>query len=227
MAAPINGTYRGWHYDVANDRGTIRLHTSTATSEYFRIETGQHVLLNSITDGKNVRINSRNVTQTSGDHSGVQIKPNQTVATASITALETSPRFASGIAGTNLVAIKADPVLKGTTGNVGGQVVGVQVNIDFGISGSRTITGDIAAFEAFLAVPSSGMTYSALVAVMRVRTVNVRAWDGLFNFDDANTGAASATADGMFKDPEGDQEAGFLTIHIGSTKYEIPIYASS
>lgn len=223
MAIPDSSIYTGIHFDAAQNRVTLRLDND----EYFRADKGDHTQIFSITDGKNVRINSRNVTQTSGDHSAVQIKPNQTVATASVTGLEISPRFASAIDGTNLVAIKADPVLKGTTGDVGGQVVGVQVNIDFGISGSRTITGDIAGFEAFLAVPSSGMTYDALVTVMRVRTVNIRAWDSFVNFDDANTGCANATADAMFRDPEGDQEAGFITIHIGTTKYEIPIYASS
>ena len=219
----VSVTHRGFRWNGPSTQ--LEILESGTTFMIFKKD--DHTKLESNSDTKNVRINSRNYTQTSGDASGVQIKPNQTAATASITGAEFSPRFASAIAGTNLVAIKADPVLKGTTGDIGGQVVGVQVNIDFGISGSRTITGDVAAFEAFLAVPSSGMTYDALVSVMRVRTVNIRAWDSLFNFDDASTGCASATADGMFRNPEDQSEAGFLNIHIGTTKYEIPIYASS
>ncbi len=226
MSGAVSALYRGWRWDKKST--TDSTYTAFLDGvEFARYEIGGHTRLNSVTDGKNVRINSRNVTQTSGDHSGVQIKPNQTVATASITGLEVSPRFASGIAGTNLVAIKADPVLKGTTGAIGGEVVGVQVNIDFGISGSRVMSDDISAFETFLAIPSSGMTYNGRVAVMRVRTVNIRAWDEFINFDDANTGAVVVGDDSMTtKNPEGDTESGYLKIRVAGTSYQIPIYVA-
>ena len=149
--------------------------------------------------------------------SSTQIKPSGT-ASAEAVGLEVSPRFQSAIAGTNLIGIKSDPVLKGTTGDISGQVVGVQVNIDFGTSGSRIITGDVAAFEAFLAVPSAGMTYSALVSVMRVRTVNIKGWDSFINFDDANTGATTAT------DKTGNTKSNTIKVHIGSSLLHIQLY---
>lgn len=218
----VSPTHNGFRFNHLCDQ--LEILSEGTTLQIFKKD--NHSRINTNSDTRNVRINSRNYTQTSGDASGVQIKPNQTAATASITGLEVSPRFASAIAGTNLVAIKADPVLKGTTGNIGGQVTGVQVNIDFGISGSRCITGDVSAFETFLAVPSSGMTYSGRVAVMRVRTVNIKAWDDLFNFDDANTGAAVVSANGMNKDPCGCAEAGFLTMRVAGTSYQIPFYCA-
>ena len=181
--------YKGWRFDGGNARLSVFL----GVSEYLRFETDNHTQLFSISDTKNVRINSRNYTQTSGDASGVQIKPNQTVATAGITGLEVSPRFASGIAGTSLVGIKCDPVLKGSGGgNLSGSVTGIQVNIDFGTSQTRTITGDVSAFESFLAVPSN-MTYTGLVSFLRVRTVNIKAWDQFLNVDDENTGITTST----------------------------------
>lgn len=221
MSGAVSSIHGGFRRSITTG-GLRRLEIRVDGDEYFRIEKDNHVLINSVKDGKNVRINSRNVTQASGDHSGVQIKPNQTAATASITGLEVSPRFASAIDGTNLVGIKCDPVLKGTTGDVAGQVVGVQVNIDFGTSASsRTVTGDVAAFEAFLAVPSSGMTYSALVSVLRVRTVNIRGWDSMINFDDANTGATTAT------DKTGNTKSNTIKVHIGTSLVHIQLYDDS
>lgn len=213
----ISARHRGWRWNG----GSNRLSALVEGLEYLRFEVGNHTQLFSVSDTRNVRINSRNYTQTSGDASAVQIKPNQTAATASITGLEVSPRFASAIAGTNLVGIKCDPVLKGTTGDVGGQVVGVQVNIDFGISGSRVITGDIAAFETFLAIPSSGMTFSALVTVMRVRTVNIKAWDAFLNVDDTSTGVTTAT------DKTGNNKSHTLKVYVGSTLFHAQLYADA
>lgn len=115
-----------------------------------------HLHVDTQQDNKNVRINSRDYPGTTGDSSGVQIKPNRSVTgTAGVTGLEVSPRFAAGIAGAALVGIKVDPLLKAGSGNISGSPVGVQTNIDFGISGTRTITGDVSGFEAFLAIPST------------------------------------------------------------------------
>ena len=212
--APPGIKYRGFKHDAANTRLSVFL----GVSEYLRFETGNHTQLFSTSDTKNVRINSRNYTQTSGDASGVQIKPNQTVATAGITGLEVSPRFASGIAGTSLVGIKCDPVLKGSgTGTLSGSVTGIQVNIDFGISQTRTIDGDVSAFESFLAVPSN-MTYTGLVSFLRVRGVNIRAWDQFLNVDDENTGITTST------DPSASTNDRWIPCKIGGDQYHLRLY---
>ncbi len=190
-------------------------------------DTSDHFAIRTSNDSKNVRINSRNYPGTTGDSSGMQCKPNRSVTgTAGITGAEFSPRFAAGIAGSNLVAIKADPLLKAGSGNLSGKVAGVEVNIDFGVSGTRTITGDVSAFETFLAIPSTN-TYSGRIAVMRVRTVNIKGWDEFINFDDANTGALTVSDDSMNKNPEADTESGFLKIRVAGTSYEIPIYVAA
>jgi hypothetical protein len=181
------------------------------------LEKDDHQKFESNSDTKNVRINSRSYTQTSGDASGVQIKPNQTVATAGICGLEVSPRFAANIAGASLTAIKADPVLKAGTGNLSGAVTAVQANLDFGTSGTRTITGDVSAFESFLAIPST-YTYSALVSFLRVRSVNIRGWDAFLNLDDASVGLVTAG------DKTGGTNSYWLSVYIGATQYGIQLY---
>ena len=56
-------------------------------------DTSDHLAVRSTNDSKNVRINSRNYAGTSGDSSGVQIKPNRSATgTASITGIEVSLR---------------------------------------------------------------------------------------------------------------------------------------
>jgi len=153
-----------------------------------------------------------------------QIKPTG-ASGSSVTGLEVSPRFAAGVGGGDLRAILADPVLKASTGDITGQVVAVEANIDFGTSGTRTITGDVSAFSSFLAVPST-MTYSGDISFLRVRSVNVKGWDYFLNVDDANTGLAVVGAT-MAKDPNTDDEAGYLKILVGSTYYQMAFWASS
>jgi hypothetical protein len=174
-----------------------------------------HTHIDTGNDEKNVRINSRDFTQTSGSGCAAQIKPNQSVdGTASVTGLEVSPRFADGIGGNDLRGILADPNLKGTTGDLTGQVVAVECNIDMGDAGStRTIAGDLSALSSFLDLPS-GITVSGKATLLRVRGVNAAAWDAFLNLDDANTGLtqSSAASGGTSK---------YLKVYIGDTLYTI------
>ena len=85
------------------DGSTLRL--KAVAADHLRIETMQ--------DTKSVRINSRNITQATGDHTAVSIKPNKSAdGTGSVTGLEVSPRFAASMGGNDLRAILADPVIK-------------------------------------------------------------------------------------------------------------------
>lgn len=49
----------------------------------------------------------------------------------------------------------------------------------------------------------------------------------LSDFSVAGLGDATVSSDGMNDDPETDTEAGYITIDVGGTDYEIPFYASS
>ncbi len=195
---------------------TIRLKAAAGDNLYF--ETMQ--------DSKSVRLNSRNYTRPTDSATAVQIKPQVSATGASsLSGLEVSPRFAAGCGGANLVAINAGPLLKAGTGDLSGGVVAVQANIDLGVSGTRTITGNIAAFEAFLAVPST-YTYSAKVSFLRVRNVNIKGWDFFLDVEGAGTGLAVVGAT-MAKDPNDDDEAGYLKIQVDGTYYQMAFWASS
>jgi len=181
-------------------------------ADHFYIDTQQ--------DGKNVRINSRNVTQAAGDHTGVSIKPSKSAdGSGGLTGLEVSPRFQAGMGGNDLRAILGDPVLKAGSGDIAAQVVAFEANLDFGVSGTRTITGDVSAFSSFLAVPST-YTYSGYVSFLRVRDVNVRGWDCFLNLDSANTGVSEAS------DKASNAKDHTLKVRVGTSLYHIQLYAN-
>ncbi len=180
-----------------------------------------HLYIETMQDGKNVRINSRNVSQATGSHSAVSIKPSQGAdGSAGVTGLEVSPRFQAGIGGNDLRAILGSPVLKAGSGDIAAQVVAFEANIDFGTSGTRTITGDVSAFSSFLAIPST-YTYSGLVSFLRIRDVNVRGWDCFLNMDSSGNGAMTDS------DKTGNNNSHTLKVYVGSTLFHIQLYANS
>jgi hypothetical protein len=198
--------------------GGIQLLELEGSTIRLRAVAADHLYINTMQDGKNVRINSRDVTQAAGDHTGVSIKPSKTAdGTGGITGLEVSPRFQAGMGGNDLRAILGDPVLKAGSGDIAAQVVAFEANIDFGVSGTRTITGDVSAFSSFLAIPST-YTYSGDISFLRVRDVNIKGWDHFLNLDSTGTGLS----------PSGNKSGGstnyYLKVLIGSTEYAIQLY---
>lgn len=168
------------------------------------------------------RIKSQDYVSTSGSFNAVQIKPNISVGgTTGITGLEVAPRIADGKTGSGVVGIKADPALKGESGNITGGVVAVECNIDLGDDTStRTIGGDIAAFSTFLSLPSGCVTSAGLNTVMKVRTVNIAKWDGFLNIDDLNTGVTRT-------DALSSGTSQYLKVYIGTTEYTILMTSST
>ncbi|KKK57779.1 hypothetical protein LCGC14_3051070, partial [marine sediment metagenome] len=125
--------------------------------------------------------------------------------------------FQAGMGGNDLRAILASPLLKAGSGDIAAQVVAFEANIDFGVSGTRIITGDVSAFSSFLAVPST-YTYSGLISFLRVRDVNVRGWDAFLNMDSSGNGLVTAG------DKTGGSNSFWLSVYIGSTQYGIQLY---
>jgi len=99
-----------------------------------------HVEINTENDQKNVRINSRDYTRTSGDQTAVQVKPNMSVTgTGGITGIEVSPRFADGCAGSKLVGIMSNPDLKGTTGDLSSAMRCYEGKLESASGSTRTV----------------------------------------------------------------------------------------
>jgi len=151
------------------------------------------------TDGTTFKINSQNYTHTSGNKSAIQIKPAVSVGgTSGITAVEISPRFADGIAGNEMIGLKVDPVLKGTTGDLTGSVRAIESNLDFGLGSTRTISGDVVGFRIFYQAVA-GMTVTGNEVPFLVADPDSRQWTHLMEVEanndtianSAETGAAS------------------------------------
>lgn len=99
-----------------------------------------HVEIMTDDDQKNVRINSRDYTRTSGDQTAVQSKPNMSVTgTGGITGIEVSPRFADGCAGSKLVGIMSNPDLKGTTGDLSSAMRCYEGKLESASGSTRTV----------------------------------------------------------------------------------------
>lgn len=129
-----------------------------------------HLSLNSgltATDlaGRTVRINSITNTGTANSLIGFQSKPAQGAATAqNVIGGEISPRLNDTFALTGtgtIIGLHVDAYLKGTTGNVAGDVRGQQIELVTDDAGTRTITGDVVGLRmraAFSGTISGNMT---------------------------------------------------------------------
>jgi len=118
--------------------------------------------------------------------------------TSGITAVEISPRFADGIAGNEMIGLKVDPVLKGTTGDLTGSVRAIESNLDFGLGSTRTISGDVVGFRIFYQA-APGMAVTGNEVPFLVADPDSRQWTHLMEVEanndtianSAETGAAS------------------------------------
>src|SRR3990167_3277970 len=81
--------------------------------------------------GNELILDNRKETRTSGDFIGRSMKISQgETTTGQVVGLELSPRIEDTFGGSTITALKADPVLKGNTGNLSGDVRAIESNID-------------------------------------------------------------------------------------------------
>lgn len=196
---------------------------STAAVRHYlpSFDTTSNLKLNTLVDSKPVLINSRNYTQTSGDSIGLQSKPSQTVTgTASVYGAQFSPRMQDAIGGGSLVGIQSAPVLKGTSGNLSGDVRAFEASIDLNnASGNtRTVTGVVSALYAYLQ-SGSNMTYTGGISVIHVAAEDTKKWTHFLNTA-AGVGFVNTTA-------SLGSQIGQILVNIGGTTRAIPYYATS
>ncbi len=180
--------------------------------------------INSEDDFKPVRINSRDFGTANGTNEALQIKPNLSVGAsdASLTGMECSPRVADGQAAFQVRGLTASPFLKGTTGNIGSNVVAIECEMDLGAGMTRTITGGV---HALRVIPtfSVGGTYTGGKSVIKLDDPNQGGWDHLMNISAGNVGAgqlANTTA-------SLGAQIGQILVKVGTTVRAIPYYATS
>lgn len=151
-----------------------------------------NLTINSKEDDKPVLINSRDYAQASGTSIGFQSKPNQAVTgTTEVHGCEIQPRFADGVGGSSLIGANISAILKGTTGNLSGNVNVLQVETDFGATATRTIGGDVDMIRIFSDFPTT-MTYTGKKNVIKVAANNIGPFDYFLNFEGAHADIFSA-----------------------------------
>jgi len=164
------------------------------------------------------RINSRDYTITSGEHCGLQTKPNISVGGTAITGVgvtgvESSPRFAAGISGGKLVGFFSNPILKtNTTAASTGPMRCFEGKLETGANATRT-TALMCILHAMSDVRG---TVTQGPTVFMINKGDYNAWESVMEFEGAETGVWN-------KDPGTELTAtikGYIKIVMdGSDKY--------
>lgn len=184
-----------------------------------------------LTGTKVMRLNNRNYVNTSGDTIAVESKPRRTASNSGgeLRAYHAMPNLSDALNSGPIQGFFSECYMRGTgagTVNLVRAFYGkVLDDSDSSGSGTKTYTNPVAILWAEANI-GAGNTFSAGLHVINVVKGVYKDWDSLVRFS-ASGGACTVSAGGMFKDPLNDQEAGYVTIYVGSTSYQIPIYATS
>ena len=171
--------------------------------------TGGHLALDTVEDNKQVRLNCRDFAQTSGDSIGFQTRPRASVSgTQTVYGGQSGPGFNDGIAGNSLVGHIFDCILKGTSGNLSGDIRAVQGQITDENSAGRTIDGVSSILDAWHQLAAH--TFTGCVYVINVRAPGgATPWSGFAVFPDDS----QIASDG--EDKSGGT-VGWIKVKIGS-----------
>lgn len=169
---------------ISGSTGTIKFQGDMVIQTDITPKSGSHLALKSADDNTQVRINSRNYTQTTGSSIGFQVKPAQTVTTTgNVIGGEISPRYNSGIAGGSIIGLHVDAFLKGTAaGTLSGDVRGIQIELITDDAGTRTIDGYVTGLRFRSAFSATGITgnFTAFRVEKPELQTNSQTYDALF-----------------------------------------------
>jgi len=178
------------------------------------IESGavDHLKIYTKTDGKQVRLQYRDFGTTSGDFYSMVVKPGLNVTgTAVLIGACMSPRFQDGVGGNTLIGLECDPILKGDSGDLTGDVRALQLQATDENQAGRNVAGDIEMLRMWQQLIC---TCDGDVVGIRMETAGgALAWDYFAKFDEI-VGVA-VKGDGV-----GD---GYIAAKVGDTGYKIPL----
>lgn len=179
-------------------------------------QTASHVDINSMKTsadnaGKTVRLNSKTNTGTANSLIGFQSKPRQGAAMANnVIGCEISAQISDTFALTSsgsLIGAHLDCYVRGTTGDIGGDVRGAQIELVTDDAGTRTITGDVVGlrFRAAFSGTVTGAITAIKIEKMETQTGSVQ-WEYVLDLTGVNGliwdddfGTEPSTAAGGFK----------------------------
>lgn len=151
----------------------------------------QSAVTNTDIAGKTVRVNSITNTGTADSLIGFQSKPGQGASMANnVIGCEISPRVNDtfGLTGSgSLIGAHVDAYLKGTTGNIAGDVRGAQIELVTDDAGTRTISGDVVGLRFRAAFSGTITGDMVVIRVEKAETqTNSKQWEYLFELTDDN-----------------------------------------
>lgn len=202
---------------IKDQLGTVRaLAAGTA-------ESAQHLILNTVSDDKQVRINSRSFTQASGDSMAFQAKPSQTVTTTgSVQGGQISPRLQAGIAAASLIGLHIDTDMKGATGgDVSGDVRGMEIEMVSDASSGRTIAGDVQGIRFRTNLDATVTGHVVPIYVLSGEAAGGQ-WDAFVKFSAAIAGVVNH-APGT----EPTTADGYIKVLVGSNVRYIQLYSGA
>lgn len=173
---------------------------------------GEHLKLASGQGNRTVRINVKTFSDTnatSGSIIGAQIKPRAGVeSTGSVIGSETSSQVADAIAIANVIGAHVDAYVRGTTGNISGDVRGLQVELVTDDAGARTISGNVSGIRLRTAFSATAITgnFSAIRIEKNEVQTNSQSYDAVLELTSTLAGiwnnapgTEPTTADGYIK----------------------------
>jgi hypothetical protein len=166
---------------------------------------------------RNVRINSQTYT-TDASIIGLLVKPRAGVElTNRIAGIEVSPGINDSFAGTSVSGIISNPLLKGTTGDLSGEMRAFEGKVESDTGSTRTVTGPVSVFQANQAMHGT-VTNGVYVMDVNAGGGNV-AWSGFALLPDDDQVAskdASWTDDGA--------GVGWIKVKVDDTVGYIKLY---
>ena len=193
------------------------------TVETLEAATAQNLLINTVSDDKTVRLNSRSFTQVSGSSIGFQSKPAQSVtSTGSVIGGEISPRVNDDIDIANVIGLHVDAYLKGTAAKtISGDVRGMQIELVTDDAATNTISGNVSALRIRAAFSASTLT--GVMAPIRIEKAeaqtNSQNWDCVLELPSSAPGVWNADPTTELNLPGGTVKGYFKVLVGGAARY--------
>lgn len=186
----------------------------------------QHMDLETVNDSKQIRLNAKDYTQTSGDSIAFSAIPNQTVTTTGeVFGGQIKPRIADTVSAAGCNGLEVDSELKGT--------------------GATTVTGDLRIFNTYLGATAAAHVIGGDAVGWRARqeistnptgdialikvlnNEGSQGWDAFIKFVSAGDGAIALGAHTMTTnaDKTANAKSGTIKVLANGNLYHIQLYA--
>lgn len=175
---------------------------------------GAHLSFETKEDNRAVRLNSRNFVATSGDMIGFQSKPRATVTgTGTVYCGQLSASISTGIEAASMVGLHVDTYLRGTTGDLTGDVRGIQIEMVDDGSSSRTVAGKCVGlrFRSNISYAVTGLA----VPISIEDNEGTTAWDAVMQLPGDTI--SSVTNGSTLNDIKETANAGWAKVIVGAS----------